>query len=93
METLRVFYVKLTQPAERSNGLIDLTSLNKFRFVFQGSEGVPVAEPLVEGLRPDVVAFHFTKIFASSVIIPQVKERHSEHTNTRNRRQSDSSAW
>ena len=60
---------------------------------FQGSEGVPVAEPLVEGLRPDVVAFHFTKIFASSVIIPQVKERHSEHTNTRNRRQSASSAW
>ena len=92
METLRVFHVKLTQPAER----IDFTSLNlnKFHFVFQGSEGVPVAEPLVEGLRPDVVAFHyFTKIFASSVIIPQVKERHSEHTNTRNRRQSDSSAW
>ena len=91
METLRVFHVKLTQPAER----IDFTSLNlnKFHFVFQGSEGVPVAEPLVEGLRPDVVAFHFTKIFASSVIIPQVKERHSEHTNTRNRRQSASSAW
>ena len=73
METLRVFYVKLTQPAERSNGLIDLTSLKKFRFVFQGSEGVPVAEPLVEGLRPDVVAFH--QDILQCDITPQVKER------------------